>query len=243
MPTGKNIDWKKIKVIIFDVDGTLYDQSKLRKKMLFSLLTYYGLRPWKIREMALLQLFRTEREKRAGEIFSDLEEEQYQWCLTKRKYPLNKIKEVVEKWIFQYPLKYLKECMFPGTKDLFELLREKGIIIAIYSDYKAQAKLNAMELKADLVVCSTDPEINCLKPQPKGLEYISKKLQIGPDACLFIGDRQEMDGECAISAKMPYLIIDKKPQKEFSFFHYLNSEIISTFNSTSYEPNFYAAQK
>ena len=41
----KSINWQNVKVVIFDVDGTLYEQSTLRKKMLLSLLTFYIKRP------------------------------------------------------------------------------------------------------------------------------------------------------------------------------------------------------
>lgn len=232
---------EKVKVVIFDVDGTLYDQARLRKKMLFSLLSYYALRPWKIQEMLMLQHFRTEREKKAGGLFTDLESEQYNWCVAKGNYSLPKVKEVVKKWIFTFPNKYLKECMYPGTAALFKTLKKKGIVVAIYSDYKAHAKLNSMGLKADMVVSSTDPEINCLKPRPEGLIYIAEKLGVSPENCLFIGDRQEMDGECAIRAQMPYLIIEKRPYNQFNFFDQLNLKFVLSPDSINHESNNYSS--
>lgn len=212
------VDWRGVKAVIFDVDGTLYDQSKLRKRMLFALLNYYLWRPWRIREMLMLSHFRAERESRAGQGCPDLEHAQYSWCADKRGYPVHKLKEIVERWIFQHPVRYLGGYTYPGTGQLFRTLRQKGIKIAIYSDYKAHEKLEAMGLEADLVVSSTDPEVNQLKPDPKGLLYTVKQLGLAPESCLFIGDRQEMDGECALRAQMPYLIIDKKPFHQFDFY-------------------------
>lgn len=239
MKPESSSEQEKPAVVIFDVDGTLYDQSRLRKKMLFSLLSYYALRPWKIQEMLILQHFRMEREKRAGQLFEDLENDQYTWCAVKGKYPVEKVKKVVAKWIFSFPNQYLKDCLYPGTKELFEALRNNEITVAIYSDYKAHDKLKAMGLEADLVVSSTDPEINCLKPMPDGLNYITKKLKVSPKECLFIGDRQEMDGECAIRAHMPYLIIEKKPYNKFNFFTKLKSTLISSPDSVTHESNNY----
>ena len=42
-----------------------------------------------------------------------------------------------------------------------------------------------MGLQADLVVSSTDPEIDRLKPDPKGLLYICDHLGVSPADCLF----------------------------------------------------------
>lgn len=226
----KEVEWKNIKAVIFDVDGTLYDQSKLRKKMLSALLSYYALRPWRLREMLMLSHFRSEREKRAGQVCLDLENAQYSWCAEKRGYPVHKLRKVVERWIFQHPIPYLADCTYPGTLELFRVLRQKGIKIAIYSDYKAHDKLKAMGLEADIIVSSTDPEVNQLKPQPKGLLYITEQLRVTTTDCLFIGDRQEMDGECALRAQMPYMIIDKKPFGQFDFYLKLINTLTTKIN-------------
>ncbi|PRY48028.1 phosphoglycolate phosphatase/putative hydrolase of the HAD superfamily [Arcticibacter pallidicorallinus] len=219
------VSWEKLKVVIFDVDGTLYLQSKLRKKVLLGLLRHYSVRPWKIDDLKVLMYFRKERERNAGYMGSGLELAQYIWCAERVNYPVSMIKPVIERWIFDFPNQYLADCVFPGIHELFGALREHGIKIAIYSDYKAQDKLKAMGLEVDMSVASTDPEVDRLKPDPCGLLYITEKMGVDPDECLFIGDRLELDGECAIRAGMPYLIIDKKPIKTFDFFHNLTSQL------------------
>ncbi|RZL61639.1 MAG: hypothetical protein EOO93_12790 [Pedobacter sp.] len=51
--------------------------------------------------------------------------------------------------------------------------------------------------------------INAMKPLPDGLNYILAKLNIEDKGkCLFIGDRQELDGICAERAGIPFLLID-----------------------------------
>jgi len=225
------IDWSKIKVVIFDVDGTLYTQSKLRKKMLFSLLSYYALRPWRLQEMIILQRFRAEREKRTGNPCSNLEEAQYLWCADKGNFGIEKIKNVINRWIFEYPNQYLADCIYPGTKTFFETLKRYNKKIAVYSDYKAVDKMKAMGLYADVIVASTDTEIDRLKPDPTALHYIMKKLGVTSAECLFIGDRQELDGECAINANMSYLIVEKKPIEQFDFYKNLEKQINLSFES------------
>ncbi|WP_165963579.1 HAD family hydrolase [Hymenobacter radiodurans] len=215
------VDWSAIKVVIFDVDGTLYTQSRLRKRMFYALIKHYALRPWQAKDLMILQRFRVEREKRAGYAGGNLEKAQYEWCVEKGGYSPLKVRQVVEQWMFTFPNPYLAQCTYPGTHSFFAKLKSKGIKVAIYSDYKAHDKMLAMGLEADLIVSSTDPEIDRLKPDPTGLLYIANKLQVLPEQCLFIGDRQEMDGECAIRAGMPYLILDKKPFNKFNFYQQL----------------------
>ena len=219
------IDWKKIELVIFDVDGTLYNQSKLRKRMLFELIGYYIFRPWKYNDLLILYHYRKEREKRAGVIGNKLEQEQYLWCSAITGIGVAVIQKVVEKWIFEFPNKYLKSCRYPYVKEFFQILEHHHIKLAIYSDYEANRKMKALDLKVDLMVSSTDSQINAMKPQPNGLIYILNKLNVTAKTnCLFIGDRMELDGKCAENAQIPYLIIDPQHAKN-NLYHSLSENL------------------
>jgi putative hydrolase of the HAD superfamily len=202
------INWKNLKVLILDVDGTLYNQSRLRTSMLFALLKYYLIRPLQIKDLLILYFFRSEREKKAGYCCNDLENEQYQWCAAKVNVPLERIKEVVSKWMFEFPNPYLYDCRYPELYPFLQLIKDHKIKIAVYSDYKADDKLKELRIAADLVVASTDKEVNCLKPEPKALSYIMQIFDAHPEQCLYIGDRHELDGICAAQAKIHYLNIN-----------------------------------
>jgi putative hydrolase of the HAD superfamily len=200
-----NIDWKNLRAVILDVDGTLYDQTKLRRKMFYALLKYYSIRPLQLKDLLILYHFRAEREKRFDYCGTDLDNEQYQWCAAKVAAPLDRIKWVISKWIFEFPTTYLLSCRFEGISSLIELLVKHNIKVAVYSDYQATDKLKSLQIKADLIIASTDPKINCMKPQQKALVYIMNTLNVNHNECLFIGDRYELDGECAKRANIPYL--------------------------------------
>jgi putative hydrolase of the HAD superfamily len=220
-----DITWDTLKLVIFDVDGTLYSQPKLRRKMFMAIIRYYILRPWKYKELLILYHFRKEREKKAGYHGDNLQEEQYVWCQQKSKSPLIRIKKVVDKWIFSFPNKYLKKCMYPGVELFFEDLERRGILTAIYSDYDAEKKLENMYLQADLIVSSTDAHINAFKPLPNGLNYITSKLGIkDKNNCLFLGDRKELDGECAKFAGIPFLFVNKK-EAGVNFYKILSNQL------------------
>ena len=215
-------NWEGVKAVIFDVDGTLYAQAPLRRKMLLDLIGYYGLRPWRVGELLLLRRFRTEREKHAATTAQNLESAQYEWCARSTGYSVQQVRRVVDKWIFRHPNQYLAACTYPGTHLFFAALRANGIKIGIYSDYPAHEKLAAMGLQADVVISSTDPEVNAFKPNPSGLRYLAERLELAPEDCLFIGDRPELDGACAAQSSMPFLLVEKQPFAVFTFFHRLH---------------------
>lgn len=211
--------WDKLQLVIFDLDGTLYSQSRLRKMMLIRLFTYYIIRPWKYKDLLILYHFRKEREKKAGYKGNDLEEEQYIWCAEKINENINRIKNVVNKWIFDVPNDYLKECMYPDVNTFLNELKNKGIKSAVYSDYDVEVKLSRMNVYVDFELSSTDKRVNALKPLPDGLFAILTEMKVTDKmSCLFIGDRFELDGKCAEYADIPFLLIDKKTAlKDFYF--------------------------
>ncbi|RAK69855.1 HAD family hydrolase [Hymenobacter edaphi] len=231
------MEWQHIKAVIFDVDGTLYTQGKLRRKMLVALLSHYALRPWRLRDMLILRRFRHEREKNLAYAGPDLEADQYAWCADNRPAAIPAIREVVGRWMFEHPNRYLRGCMYPGIGEFFAVLRARRIPIGIYSDYPAHAKLAAMGLKADVVISSTDAAVNRLKPNPRGLLLMAEELGLAPEECLFIGDRPELDGECARRAHMPFLLVEQKPLPEFDFYHGLTRQLRATKTTTSHEPD------
>ncbi|MET4082392.1 putative hydrolase of the HAD superfamily [Pedobacter sp. UYP30] len=202
------IDWQKVELVVLDVDGTLYNQSLLRKKMLRILLLHFLLRPWQLKELWILYHFRKEREKHAGYVGPNLEQKQYEWCKTKTGVSLERIKVTIDKWMFAAPNKFLLPVVFPGVDTFFTNLKNRGIAIATLSDYPSKAKMEGMKLEANLNASATDAEINALKPATVGLEYVLKHFNISnPRNCLFIGDRLELDGACASSIGVQFLLV------------------------------------
>lgn len=207
----ENISWQRLQLVIFDVDGTLYEQSKLRKIMFFKLITYYIIRPWKYGDLLILYHFRKEREKRAGYSSDNLQDEQYLWCAEKVSVPVQEVKKVVDKWIFGTPDIYLGTCMYPGVSAFLADLRKYGIKTAVYSDYKSENKLKQMQIYVDMEISSTDKKVNSFKPLPNGLLEILSEMKITDKGnCLFIGDRFELDGLCAENAGIPFLLVSKE---------------------------------
>ncbi|GAB2967825.1 hypothetical protein GCM10027048_43270 [Hymenobacter coalescens] len=231
------VEWSSVKAVLFDVDGTLYTQSVLRRKMMRALLGYYARRPWQAHELWLLQRFRAAREKRPGYAGGNLAEVQYDWASAGTPYSPATVRRAVTRWMLEHPNQYLTDCMLPGVQEFWGGLRTQGIAIGIYSDYPAHAKLAAMGLQADAVVSSIDPQIDRLKPDPKGLLYLADYFCLPPEACLFIGDRPELDGACARQAGMPYLLVPRPAPGVPDFYPQLTEQLFAHFTSTDYAAN------
>lgn len=207
--TPETVDWKTIKAVIFDVDGTLYNQSTLRRIMAVELLKSCMLNPMRWKEIKIISCFRKQRELKALSDITDLDNLQYFWAAEALKVSPDKVKEVIQKWMYNAPLRFLHRCRFREAARFMEVLRQKGITTAVFSDYPSAEKLCAMGMEPDFIVSATDKSIDRLKPNPKGLLTLTQMLQISPGNCLFIGDRDDRDGECARRAGMPYLILEK----------------------------------
>ncbi len=202
------IDRHQIKAVIFDVDGTLYSLKKLYDQMHWELFKYYLRQPHKILDIWILHNFIQARERNSAVLALDLEKAQYEWAVQSSRMPLARVQQVVQQWIFDTPLNYLYDCRHPEIIELFVSLADRDMPTAIFSDYPSQAKLACLGLFPQCVVSSTDKHINRLKPNPKGLQTVVEKLGMDVRDCLFIGDRDDRDGECARRLGMHYLILD-----------------------------------
>ncbi len=199
-----------MKAVIFDVDGTLYDQRKLRLRMLSDMFAALLRHPRNLYDFKIIRDFRKVRKKNIFLSEAKIKERQYLWGASVSGVPVERVKTVVRKWMFEKPLRHLSACRFEGTAELFNYLKTNKIRIGIFSDYPVIRKLEALRLTADEVVCALDEDVDRLKPDPKGLYVAAEKLGVSVRDCLFIGDRDDKDGECARRAGMSFMILDRK---------------------------------
>ncbi|MFH1139008.1 MAG: HAD family hydrolase [Pseudomonadota bacterium] len=204
--TSAEPDWPGTRAVIFDVDGTLYDQRRLRIKMALDLARSCLFRPSGWKELLVIRTFRRTRAGLAGGEVQNLAAAQYQACARKLGIAPRQVEHIIEKWMFRAPLRHLGACRRPGVRDFMLLLKARGIKTGVFSDYPAREKLEALDLHPDVVLAATDPEVDRLKPDPKGLILTARRLGIPARECLYIGDRDDLDGAAARSAGMGCLI-------------------------------------
>ena len=205
MGVGADPLWPRVRAVVFDLDGTLYDQRRLRRRMLARLALHLAARP---RDLALprrLATFRRLREALAEEEVAGIGRLQYERPARALGIAPEALRADVVTWMHRRPLDLLAACRAPGADRLFRALRTTGRRVAVLSDYPAAEKLRALCLEAEPVVSAEDPEVDRLKPHPRGLEVVLERLGLGAAECVMIGDRDERDGACARRLGMPFL--------------------------------------
>ena len=211
MGVEPGIDWSRIRLVAFDVDGTLYAQRPLRLRVAASLVAH-TLLSRSMRTMAVLKTYRTLREK-----VGDAEIQDFDRVLLDRVAQQHRlVRDIVAEWMEQRPLRSLARCRYPLVDQLFDRIRGSGRLIGILSDYPAHSKMRAMNLKADHVVNAS--EVGLLKPHPRGLQRLMELAGTTPDRTILIGDRDERDGAAARRAGTACLLRSTKPVGTFARF-------------------------
>ena len=211
------LDWSTIDLVVFDVDGTLYDQRRLRLGMLRQLLGH----TWQTRSLdplLTLRTFRRVREALGEQARADFMTLQYAQTASRHGKTPGAVRALTDEWMEQRPLPLLAACRYAHVAEVFAGLRAAGKRVAAFSDYPAAAKLAALGLRADVVVCATDAGIARLKPDPAGLLAILRQTGVAPERALMIGDRFDRDAVAAARAGMRALIRSRRPHARWATF-------------------------
>jgi phosphoglycolate phosphatase len=219
------IEWPRCRLVIFDVDGTLYDQRRLRVRIALS-MAREAVHTHDLSFFNVIRTFRRLREQFAEEERADFEMPLFEATARACRRSEVFVRQVVDDWINHRPMPFLRACVFPHTAALFDAIRASGREIAVLSDYPATEKLTVMGLTADMVVSAHDPEVGVLKPNPKGLLHIMKTAGKSPEQCLFIGDRFERDGKAAERANVAALIRSAKTHPRFTTFRSYDDPVL-----------------
>lgn len=179
--------------VIFDLDGTLYDNRCLHWMLPLS-------------ELFCLKLGYLARERKArkalrGKDFGT-EEAFYQhfFSAISPQHP-----ERAERWYHGHYMPLQARILrrfcrpFPWVKSRLEELRKQNIQVAVYSDYGfAKEKLQAVGIDPQLFDLIVDaPSLGGLKPNQASAQRLMQKLQAQPQTTLIVGDRDDTDGETA----------------------------------------------
>ncbi len=199
------------KLVIWDLDGTLYYQKEFRMKMTMVLMRKLLFTPRHWKDVLVILKYRSLREKwDAADTDAELEKRQYIETGKSFRMTGEQVEAVIGRWMLEEPLSHLRAHRDDTAAWTIEKLQQNGIQTVVYSDYPTKDKLKALGIKVLDSYAATDPEIGCMKPNPKGLEYIINKYQIAKEDTIMIGDRMEKDGEVAKAVGIDYLILKRK---------------------------------
>lgn len=216
----------KYQLILFDMDGTLYFQRPLQIHMGLKMLAAC-ISPGGLREMILVLKFRKLRENwmESSVINTDLDQAQYAALSAQTGVPVSQIEAAVQKWIYDKPLEIIGRYRDNTLAEIIKKYHLQNIQVAIYSDYPALDKRDALKLPPIPCFYGGQENISCMKPHPKGLQTIMTHYGITtPSKVLMVGDRQSKDGQAAIAAGTDYLILKKHKFQRKKQYHSLLAE-------------------
>jgi HAD superfamily hydrolase (TIGR01549 family) len=201
---------RRIRGVVFDLDGTLYRQTPVRLAMALELLALplSGLRraPQRYRALAA---YRHAQEALRNGASSVTPASQIRMAADASGLPDDEVAGLVDEWMINRPRKYVAFFRAHGVVELLDVLRARGVQRGLLTDYPPHEKLQALGLadRFSHVACSTDPDIGYFKPHPRGFASFCQRWQLPPDEVLMIGDRVEVDASGAAAAGMPSVII------------------------------------
>lgn len=196
----------KIKAIIFDLDGTLYDNTKLPRYVIAHSLFH----------LRLLANERISRHHMAGRYYGT-KGATYHELFRRISLSTGVVEEKVAAWYWQIflPLqvKMLQKHFHPKpwVKTLLPQLKEKGIKLACFSEYGfVREKLKALDIDLELFDLLIDaPSAGGCKPCRKAFLRVAEKLETAPEDILMMGDRENSDGAGAEAAGMHFYLSER----------------------------------
>jgi FMN phosphatase YigB (HAD superfamily) len=202
---------RRIRAVLFDLDGTLYRQAPMRSLMALELLTLpmsggaRALRSWR----ALRAYRRAQEQLRSADAPGPAAAAQLAAAARRSGLPVEEVQRLVDEWLLVRPLKYLPLCRAKGLTRLVDLLAGAGVPAGVLSDYPAESKLRALGLSGRFspVLWTGAPEVAALKPSPRGFLLACRSWRLAPGEVLFVGDRPDVDAAGASAAGMPCVII------------------------------------
>lgn len=184
---------ENVKSVVFDLDGTLYDNKGLPMKLILG----------DIWNMFVLSAERKARKVIMGKDFGSEKAVFDALFLEMTKVKNNMTPEKARRWYEEryMPLQVSVLRMYfqarPLVVELLEALKARNLKVILYSDYGCAAeKLQALGIPVDLFdAIVSAPELGGLKPCRQSMERLMSQYDLQPETMLYVGDREDTDGE------------------------------------------------
>lgn len=207
------MDINKYSAVVFDLDGTLYDNKRLPMYLILA----------DVFNVFVLSSERKARKQLKGIDFG-CEEDLYEALFAKMaQLKRGLTPQKAREW---YNTKYMPAQVGilgmyytprPCVQDLLQSIREKGMKVVLYSDYGcAEEKLMALNIDVSLFdAVVSAPELGGLKPSKASVVRLMEQQGLSSETCLMVGDRDDTDGDTAKAVGMDFYNVKKKGWDDF----------------------------
>jgi FMN phosphatase YigB (HAD superfamily) len=201
--------------IVVDVDGTLYRQSPVRRAIVWRLVRSYWTNPGRaLTTLRVLSAYRRAQEvlRACDASTPDLYMGQVKLAARWTDTAEALVQECVHRWMEQEPLSLLRPARRAGLLEFLDQARRDAIHLAVFSDYPAVAKLEALEVREffAVILSAHDLDVGRFKPDPLGIDLAIERLGVERRHVLYIGDRPDVDAVAARRAGVACIILGRR---------------------------------
>lgn len=192
------------KVVVFDLDGTLYAKHGMVRHMMCGALL----------EWRMMLIERKTRKQLRGIWSGDKKtfyQTYFQTMSNGRIFSSDYAKWWYKTRYMPLMVKVIKRHYEPApwVRPFVQQCKDLGVRLVVLSDYgHTKEKLEALGLDLSLFdwVVSA-PELGGLKPAPQLMASVTARMGVLPHQCLVIGDREDTDGEMAKAVNAPFVLV------------------------------------
>ena len=175
----------EIDAVAFDIDGTLYRESKLNIRIIPHFLSHiiffskYGLARKELRRQDYYPDFNKAQAELMGKYLKCSPEEAQE-----------KLDKIVYTGLKHYFTKF-KACR--NALELIKRLKEAGVKIAVLSDFPPEQKGDIWGIRPYCDLAIGSEEIGSLKPSARVFSTLSEKLATPAEKILYVGNHHQYD--------------------------------------------------
>jgi len=198
-----------LKAVGFDIDGTLYPDSRARWRSLPFLLAHFR---------TILAFSRTRHLMREHHSDSSLSEDagdlEVKYFAGERGCSEDEARDIRDRVLYKGWEVYFRGMkIYPAVRESLLKLKEAGLKLAVLSDFPVGRKLEYFGLADIFDVTLGFPESGRLKPRPEPFLRMAEALGTDPEDILYIGNRLDYDVRGAEGAGMRGALIGPPGRK------------------------------
>ena len=206
----------KYRAVCFDIDGTLYPLSFLKKRVGHLALMH----PFVTADYRKLRIELRKKQEEGDLNFDDLsfrEKEASVYAALSKTSPDEARRNLDDKYYTYLAKEYSLLSEIPETRNTLLKIHKAGIRIGVFSDWPLFDKLTRIGIENLCDVITNSDTSGFLKPCPRAFDEMISKLGLPVSEILYVGDSYEKDVLGAVRAGMDAVLINPDCRKESDY--------------------------